>query len=77
MLTKKDLQQIGEVVKIESKKVVQTELKPIKKDIRTIKTDITKIRQDQNTIIAFFDKAYLELRTRVEKIEEFLNITTS
>lgn len=66
MLTKSDLKEIDNVI---SKRV-----KPVGKDIKTLKTDISQIRKDVKTIINYFDREYLELRKRVERIEEHLNI---
>ncbi len=78
MLAKQDLTDITNIVKtivhseisdaevrlnanLESK--LQKELKPIKQDIR-------KIKKNQKTIFNFFDKSYIELRTRVGKLEQ-------
>jgi hypothetical protein len=68
MLTKSDLSQIQKVVhsEIQSetpgiiRKIVQNELKPIKKDIRSIKKDI-------NLIVRTFDREYVSLRRKVEE----------
>lgn len=59
MLTEKDLSKIGALV--------DQKLKPIK-------ADIAEIRKDVKTMVAFFDSEYLELRSRVERIEEHLNL---
>lgn len=89
MLTKKDLSQIrgivGEeinartrkIVQEETRKIVQEEIEPVKSEIRTIKKDIAKIRADIKVIISFFDREYLELRTRVERIETHLGFSPS
>lgn len=66
MLTKNDLNQIDTVVA----KRIQTELKPIKQDV-------AKIRKDMSTIVNFFDREYLELRKRVDRIEEHLNLSST
>ncbi len=58
MLTKQDLIDISNIVKTE-----------IKQELRPVRSDLKKIKQDQKFIINFFDKAYLELKQRVEKIE--------
>ena len=63
MLTKSDLRGIDLIVS----KRIRVELEPVKKDI-------AQIRKDQKTIINFFDQEYLELRKRVERIEEHLNL---
>jgi len=71
MLTKTDFAQIKKIVheevQTETRKVVREELKPIKEDV-------AKIRKDIKTIVAFFDREYLELRHRVERIENHLNL---
>lgn len=80
MLTKIDLKQIQRVVHDESRKVVKEENKnlasksDLKKELDPIKKDISKIRKDINAIIGFFDTEYLELRKRVERIEDHLNL---
>jgi hypothetical protein len=45
-----------------------------KNDIKVIKQDLTKIRKDIGTIVGFFDREYLDLRKRVERIEEHLDL---
>ena len=72
MLTKNDISQI--------KNVIESGLKnyPTKQDLtsslKPIKDDISQIRKDTKTIVGFFDREYLELRKRIEKIEFHLNI---
>ena len=85
MLTKNDLSQIGEIVQnetrkivqVETRKIVQEEIAPLKKDIKTLKSDVTEIRKDIKKIVNFFDREYLELRNRVENIEQHLGIVYS
>jgi len=69
MLTKDDLKEI--------RGVIREEIDPLKKDVKTLKSDVTEIRRDIKRIINFFDREYLELRKRVEKIEQHLGITFS
>lgn len=66
MLDKNDLAQIAQIMK--------AEVDPLRKDIKAMKQDITKIRKDQNIIISFFDNAYLELRKRIEQLEQAVGI---
>ena len=68
MLSKSDLNQIQKVVNIESKKAISQELKPIKEDI-------THIRKDIKTIVNYFDREYLQLRKRVERLENHLHLS--
>lgn len=80
MLTKNDLQQIQRIVKTEgqqeTQKVIQRETgKIVKRELEAIKEDITQIRKDVKTIVNFFDTEYLELRKRVERIEEHLKLS--
>lgn len=90
MLTKTDLSQIQSIVQIvvqketraivqketrnivktETKKIIRKELAPIKKDIKVIKVDI-------NMVIESFDGNYLELRARVDRIDDHLGFTAS
>lgn len=81
MLTKDDLKQIGDVVEEKLEQKLEQKLEPIrndlsvvKKDMRSAKSDITKIRSDIDIIIDSFDRDYLDLRGRVERIEEKLGI---
>jgi len=78
MLTKQDLSQIQQVVhkevQNETRKIVQEELRPLKKDVSTLKEDVAEIRKDVKTIVRFFDREYLELRKRVERIENHLDL---
>ena len=72
MLTKTDLAQIKKVVKTEFKgSVTKSDLR---KELNPIRSDITKIRKDIDVIISLFDREYLEIRARVERIEQHLNL---
>jgi hypothetical protein len=62
-LTKNDLLQIKKIVSIE----LTDGLKPIKNDVK-------KIRADINIIVDHFDRDYLEMRARIDRIERFLKI---
>jgi hypothetical protein len=86
VLTKEDLIQIGNLVRTE----IQTEIAPLKADVhslkldvgklkvdvRSLKSDVKKIRKDINVIVSSFDSDYIELRTRVESIEDHLGISS-
>lgn len=63
MLTKFDIASIDKLLD----KKLDSKLKPLK-------DDVTQIRKDIKTIVNFFDKEYLELRERVERIEQHLNL---
>ncbi len=63
MLTKSDLKQIDSVVS-----------KRIKKEMKPLKSDVSNIRKDTKTLINYFDREYLEIRARIERIEEHLNL---
>lgn len=68
MLTKSDLTQIQKIVNSETKKIVAQELKPIKEDV-------IHIRKDIKTIVNYFDREYLQLRKRVERLENHLHLS--
>lgn len=89
MLTKGDLKQIDTVVSKRTSKVIQKELKneitslgkelkkeldPLKKDVKGLRSDVTKIRKDIDVVISLFDREYVDLRDRVARIEEHLNL---
>lgn len=86
MLTKKDLTQIQKVVKEElgdypTKADLEKALSnhPTKadlaKELKPVKQDIAQIRKDVKVIVNLFDREYVELRRRVERIEQHLGIT--
>lgn len=56
------------IVRLEARSIIQEELKPVKEDI-------TKIRKDISMIVSFFDREYVELRRRVERIEQHLQLS--
>ncbi len=83
MLTKTDLHKIKQaikevaVTKEEAKSfATKDDLKSFatKDDLKPIKQDLAKIRKDMSTITDFFNKEYLDLRNRVERLEEHLGI---
>ena len=80
MLTKIDLKQIQRIIHDETRIIVKEENKillsksDLKKELDPVKKDISKIRKDTNEIIGFFDTEYGELRKRVERIENHLNL---
>jgi len=77
MLTKDDLKQIRGIVQDETRKIIKEEVDPLKKDVKTLKSDVSAIRKDIKQIVSFFDTEYLELRERVEKIEQHLGLNFS
>lgn len=74
MLTKDDLSQIRGIVQEEAFPL-RKDIKELRGDVKVLKKDVTKIRKDINTIVNFFDRDYLDLRQRVENIEQHLGIT--
>jgi predicted nucleic acid-binding Zn-ribbon protein len=75
MLSKDDLKEIQTIVQTETSNAVEKAIAPLKKDIKTLTSDVTQIRSDMKTLVNFFDKEYLELRKRVERIEEHLRLS--
>ena len=67
MIDDKDLKKIGKL--LDTKMDVK-----FKKELRPIKADIAKIRTDVSTLVGFFDSEIIDLRSRVEVIEEILNL---
>ena len=65
-LSKKDLVSIDELI--------VKRLKPIVKRLKPIEKGIRRNHDDINMVIGFFDKDYLALKARVERIESFLKI---
>lgn len=75
MLTKSDLSQIRKAVKEElANHPTKTDLA---KELRPIKDDMAHVRKDIKVIVSFFDREYLELRRRVQIIEQHIGISAS
>lgn len=75
MLTKTDLKQIDNLI---SKRLQNVATKDsLKEELKPIKSDVAKIRKDIDVIIALFDREYVNLRKRVEKIEEHLGLSST
>lgn len=87
MLTKSDLQSIKEILKDfatkddlkgfatkDDLKSIKLDLGVLKNDVKTIKTDMTKVRKEITTLFDFLDRDFLDLRQRVDRIEEHLNL---
>ncbi len=66
MLTDSDLKKIDGLV-----------AKRIKQEVKPIKEDIAQIRKDVKVVVNFFDREYLDLRKRVERIEAHLKLSVS
>ena len=49
----------------------------MEKMLKPIKDDIAHIRKDIKTMVNFFDREYLDLRKRVERIETHLRLSVS
>ena len=62
-------------------KVLKTDVNLLKGDVTILKTgvltmkkDIAKIRNDQKTIVNYFDREYLDLGKHVTQIEDYLKL---
>ena len=73
MLNSNDIKIIKKLLQDEISSI-KNDIKKIKSNFKTINSDVSKIRKDINGIITFFDNEYIELRNRVDKIEEYLKI---
>lgn len=83
MLTKQDLQQIGNVIDEKLKPVnkniasLTKGVSTLTKDVSTLKKDVAQTRNDVKVLISYyFDREYVELRKRIDRIEEHLNLDT-
>lgn len=75
MLTDGDLKKIGQIVDDKINGAIDKKVgNLIDQKLKPIKADISEIRKDVKGIVAFFDSEYLGLRSRVERIEEHLNL---
>jgi len=79
MLTQSDLKNIKELIEPVNTKVGDLDKKvtSLEKDIKTIKKDASQTRKDVKVLIAYFDREYVELRKRIDKIEEHLGLTSN
>lgn len=74
MLTKKDLQSIGELIdtkldeKLESK--LEQKLKPIRKSLKRLDS----IEKKLDTTIRFFDNTAINHEKRIKRVEKHLNL---
>ncbi|MBI4098167.1 MAG: hypothetical protein HY426_03950 [Candidatus Levybacteria bacterium] len=66
MLTKTDLQQIGEVIDIK--------LEPVKKDLKVLKKDVNYLKKSVDLVVKKYDEGDVALGKRVSRIEEHLRI---
>jgi predicted nucleic acid-binding Zn-ribbon protein len=46
----------------------------LKKDVKILKKDVSEIRGDIKTLVSYFDRDYVGLRRRVERIEDHLGL---
>jgi hypothetical protein len=67
MLARDDLQQVREVVREEVKDEVSQQLKPVNRKLN-------RLQKDMKVIVYDYSNAISGLRTRVEKIEEHLDL---
>jgi len=67
---KEDLQGEIKLVRIE----IQKDIRALTNRVKSLEIATNKIQKDIKSIINFFDKEFLQLRKRVEKVEEHLNI---
>lgn len=77
MLTKQDLNAIGELVdtKLEKKLTpIHNDIKNLQKDVTTVKKDVCKLRKDLTKTINFFDKADISTREKVNKTRTELGL---
>lgn len=77
MLSQSDIKQIQDIFR-----PVREDVSGLKKgltqtqgDVKDIKKDVAQTRKDVKVIISYFDREYVELRKRIERIEEFLKLT--
>lgn len=74
MLTKKDVAIIDDLL---DRKLEQKLEQKLDQKLKPVQEDIVKIRKDQKQIVNFFDREYLDLRKRVERIEHHLDLRTA
>ncbi|MBI4130045.1 hypothetical protein HY468_01875 [Candidatus Roizmanbacteria bacterium] len=68
MLNQQDLIAIGKIIDLKLEEKLEQKLKPIKKKL-------TRLERLSNTIIRSFDREYIYLRKRVDRIEDHLHLS--
>lgn len=68
--SKEDLQGEIKLVRIE----IQKDIRTLTNRVKSLEIITNRIQKDIKSIINFFDKEFLQLRKRVEKVEEHLNL---
>lgn len=63
---KADLQGEIKLARIE----IQQDVRELKNRVKNLEIQVSKIQKDIKSIVDFFDKEYLALRKRVDKLEE-------
>lgn len=53
---------------------LKNDIVTIKQDVKILRRDTSKIRKDIGVIVSFFDREYLDLEKRVERIEDYLKL---
>lgn len=59
-----------------SRMELQKEIRALAERVKNLEIGVRKIQKDVKTVINFFDKEYLNLRKRVEVIEEHLRLSS-
>lgn len=74
MLTKSDLNQIGEVIDSRLDRKLDSALSPIKKDLKSLKKDVKYLKKSVDLIVKNYDEGDVKLDKRLKKVEHHLNI---
>lgn len=69
--------EVKNVVKTEVKNIVKTEVKTeVRNELKPVKSSLAEIRRELSDVIEFFDNDVSKLRSRVDRIEEHLHLST-
>lgn len=74
MLTKNDLQQIGELLDTKLEEKLEEKLEPIKKEQKQVKKKLNKMSNDINLVVRTFDKDIMQNRKRIERLEDHVDL---
>lgn len=74
MLTKQDLQSIGNLIDEKLDAKFTAEVSPIRKDIKTIKSRLKKVEKDLSTAINLFDGHIIDLEKRADRVDHHLGL---
>ena len=82
MLTKQDLRQIGEVIEVKLRPIdekvtgLDEKVTKLEKSQKALKKTLNRVAREQQAILGFLNKEDVETRKRVDRIEDYLGLSS-